>query len=88
MATESRSAVKYKVQSVKMSKAKNLAQSRALDETFQEAPTGEALQARQDAIGNKRRTVAVPPAKSKKESADEAHSDEPTSDEPQADFVD
>ena len=88
MATESHPAVKYEVHSVKMSKAKNLVQSRALDETFQEAPTGEALQAKQNAIGSKRRTVAVPPAKSKKESADEAVSDEPTSDEPQADLVD
>ncbi len=88
MATESRPVAKYEVHRVKTSKAKILGQSRALNETFQEAPTGEDLQARQNAIGGTRRTVAVPSAKSKKESADGAVSDEPTSDEPEADLAD
>lgn len=70
---------KHDVQRIKTSKPKNLVESRNLNESFRSSPDAATLRARQDEIGEARRSVAVPaaPAKAKAAAAGETVSDEP-----------
>jgi hypothetical protein len=77
MAPVDRTYEKHNVQRIKTSKPKNLVESRNLNKSFRSSPDAATLQARQDEIGEARRSVAVPAAPAKAAAAGETVSDEP-----------
>jgi hypothetical protein len=79
MATVERTAT-YEVRRVKAGKPKSLQQTRALATAFEAPPSAEEMRARQEAIGETRRTVRVPDVSARAAAREETVSAEPEAD--------